>query len=417
MQSHDAAACQPAAGGTPLCGSTASPWLQLASSCCCICAGRSLAGHGHSLSRGSESSLQAAAAHLSRPGSPRTPANLRRSGSSLEPKPPAQPAAQLTAPVPLPQGPSPARLSRLASTETGAASPTRPPASKAGAGQVRGGAAEPSEVPAQPGSVQPGASLHASVGQVLPRMHPVPASLSPFAVAASQPAGDHADHDQGPTRHAGVADHPLSEPGSFKTDADLHSLPHLAGAGLEAGDAGLRELGRPQSGRPAQARVTGEAAAASPAPSLLRPVAGHLPPKHPPAAGDAAGDSPSKPAAAAATHDAIGAEWQLLLCPEQLDFRHTLEDEAPGMPWARAKFQVGCTSRGDCVWVKLSEHCLVSMLLLMGNLPLAVWSFLSQVSPVNRLSRECLLQLSSGAEFCTAWAWTLVQNVLHCCSA
>ena len=302
-------------------------------------AGRSLAGHGHSLSRGSESSLPAPAAHPSRPSSPRAPAHLRRSDSSLEPKPPAQPAAQLPAPAPLPQGHSPARLSRLASTEIGAASSTRPPASKAGAGEVRDGAAEPPEVPAQ-------------AGQVLPPTHQVPASLSPFAVAASQPAGDHTDHDQGPTRHAGVADHPLSEPGSFLTDADLHSPPHLAGGGVDAGSAGPRDLGRPQTSRPAQARVAGEAATASPAPSLPRPVAGHLPPKHPPAAGDAAGDSPSKPAAAAATHDAIGAEWQLLLCPEQLDFRHTLEDEAPGMPWARAKFQVGCTSRAYHVWLE-----------------------------------------------------------------
>lgn len=208
---------------------------------------------------------------------------------------------------------------------------------------------------------------------MLPPAHQVPASLSPFAVAASQPAGDHADQDQGPTRYAGVADHPLSEPGSFKPDADLHSPPHLAGGGMEAGDAGFQNMGRPQSGRPAQVRVTGEAVVASPAPSLLRPVAGHLPPKHPPPAGDATGDSPSKPAAAAATHDAVGAEWQLLLCPEQLDFRHTLEDEAPGMPWARAKFQVGCSSRAHCVWVRLSGLCLVSTLLLIGrNLPLAV---------------------------------------------
>ena len=329
------------------------------------CAGRNLIGHGHSLSRGSENSLQAAAAHLSRPGSPRTPAHLRRTGSGLESKPPAQLAAQLPAAVPLPQGHSPARLSRLASTEIGTASPTQPPASKAGAGQVCDGAAEPSEVPAQPrcaqpGSLQPVASLHTSTGQV-------PASLSPFAVAASQPAEDHADHDQGPTRYAGVADHPLSEPGGYKIDADLHSPPHLAGAGMEAGNADLRELGHPQSGRPAQARVTGEAAAASPAPSLPRQLAGHLPPKHPPSAGDTTGDSPSKPAAAAATRDAIGAEWQLLLCPEQLDFRHTLEDEAPGMPWARAKFQVRCTSRADSVWVTLSGHCSVSTRLLIAR--------------------------------------------------
>jgi hypothetical protein len=34
-------------------------------------------------------------------------------------------------------------------------------------------------------------------------------------------------------------------------------------------------------------------------------------------------------------------DWRsLLLCKEPCHIRHTFEDESPGMPWARAKFQV-----------------------------------------------------------------------------
>ncbi len=57
-----------------------------------------------------------------------------------------------------------------------------------------------------------------------------------------------------------------------------------------------------------------------------------------------------QPPGGAAPAPRTGSEWQVLFSEQRLDCLLSIEDMSPGMPWGRAKFQVGsCWLTG---WVR-----------------------------------------------------------------
>lgn len=188
---------------------------------------------------------------------------------------------------------------------------------------------------------------------------PPPSSAHPAAVASATPAELHPQNQQGPSQQ------PPSSPAATAaglTDAVLRIV-------RNAGDA-VKALSSPRragdAGRAADTPLTANGAAAHHPPPATNGVdrrsehpagtsgvssssssdgsdssgshaASHSAPPHCAAGAAEAAAAPRAAAIPAAGAAAVGD--RVLLCEERLDFRCSVE-ESPGMPWARAKFEV-----------------------------------------------------------------------------
>ncbi|KAK9819645.1 hypothetical protein WJX72_000689 [[Myrmecia] bisecta] len=114
---------------------------------------------------------------------------------------------------------------------------------------------------------------------------------------------------------------------------------------VDLGDAAASGPNASRAGRPETAPTSNhspsrdpQVASSASAPPALLPI---RPPANPGGmAGGVAAESRAE-ARAEARADSDGPnEWKVLMSAERFDFRHSVDDESPGMPWARAKLQV-----------------------------------------------------------------------------